>query len=130
MRRLYIIFLTLLSILILSSCVKNADQNIYCTVTLEAVLPDGGDIITLEIDDSLKGNFFRNYNTHQEYEFPIFANNKCKLTVLKGLYLIAFDGTAQLSDGTYVTVRSAEYTAMAASLLEDEQTLTLNLTIL
>jgi len=114
------------------SCTKNADQDIYCDVTLQAVLPDGGDIITLEVDMSVKGNFFRNLNTQQDYDYPIFANNKCTLRVLKGVYILAFDGKALLSDGSYRTVRCSQYTAPAdaVTLLEDSQTLELDLTIL
>jgi len=125
------IVLSLVAILLTcASCTKNADQNIYAVVTLQLVMDDGSSVESLTVDTTMEGNFFRNYNTYQDYDFPEFLSGKGTLTVLKGMYLISFDGVATLSDGTSATVRCSQYRdpSKAVSLVEDTQTLTLTLT--
>jgi len=121
--------LNILLLLVCTACTKNAGQEIYCDLTLELSLPSGAQVAALAVDNAGPGNFFRNLNTGEEYNFPVFVNGKCRMKVLKGVYVLGFDALAGLADGTGLRVRSAEYTTMlyAVSLVEDTQTLTLNL---
>lgn len=130
MRRFVIILTATLALL--TSCVKNAGEDIYCDVTLQAVLPSGQHIVALKIDNTQAGNYFRNLNTGQEYDFPIFVDGQCRMKVLKGVYLVSFDGLAALTDGSARIVRSAEYSAslQAVNLVEDSAVLPLQLIIL
>ena len=52
-----------------------------------------------------------------------------ELQVLKGVYVLAFDGVAAGADGTARRVRSAQYATMldAVTLTADEATVTLKL---
>ena len=130
MRKVLIILTGALALL--TSCVKNAGQDFYCELTLEAVLPSGQDIVALKIDNTQPGNYFRNLNTGQEYELPIFVDGKCRMKVLKGVYLVSFDGLAALSDGSARRVRSAEYAASlnAVNLVGDQEELLIYLIVL
>ncbi len=130
MRRILVILTGALALL--TSCVKNAGQDIYCEVTLAASLPSGQDIVALKVDNTQPGNYFRNLNTGQEYDFPIFVDGKCRMKVLKGVYLVSFDGVAALPDGSARRVRSAEYSASlyAVNLLGDQEELPIHLIVL
>ncbi len=112
------------SLLVLVSCTK---QNLFCRVTLqvESELP----VVALTVDNTLAGNYFRNLNTGETYPFPVFVNGKCELQVLKGVYVLAFDGLAAYADGTARRVRSAQYATMldAVTLTGDNATVTLKL---
>lgn len=136
MRLLYNKYLTLLAGFILSlsgvSCLKNSGQDIYTTINLEAKMPGGENILKLEIDRSVAGNFFRNLNTGQNMDFPVFVNGKGTIQTIKGLYLIAFDSEAILADGTIKKVRFTGHNTpdKAAMLLQDEEYLELKLTVL
>jgi len=129
-RTLAYVFSLAATLLIFASCTKNADQNIYAVVELEVVMDDGRSVESLKVDTTVEGNFFRNYNTYQDYGFPEISSGKGTLTVLKGMYMISFDGLATFSDGTSATVRCSQYgdPSKAVSLIEDAQTLTLTLT--
>ena len=130
MRRILIILTGALALL--TSCVKNAGQDIYCEVTVEAVLPSGQDIVALKIDNAQPGNYFRDLNTGQEYDIPIFVYGKCRVKVLKGVYLVSFDGLSALADGSACRVRSAEYSTSlnAVNLVGDRAELLIHLIVL
>jgi len=112
------------SLLVLVSCTK---QNLFCRVTLqvESELP----VVALTVDNTLAGNYFRNLNTGETYPFPVFVNGKCEVQVLKGVYVLAFDGLAAYADGGAHWVRSAQYATMldAVTLTGDNATVTLKL---
>lgn len=114
----------ILSLLVLVSCTK---QNLFCRVTLqvESELP----VVALTVDNTLAGNYFRNLNTGETYPFPVFVNGKCEVQVLKGVYVLAFDGLAAYADGSAHRVRSAQYATMldAVTLTGDDVSLTLKL---
>jgi len=115
--------------LLLVGCTKNADQQIMSEVTVKFNLP-GTSIISMQVDMSLKGNYFRNFNTRQDYDIPVVVNNQCTMTVLKGLYIVAFDAVAICSDGTDKKVRCSAYSTAngAIALLDDEVTIELDVT--
>ncbi len=114
----------ILLLLLLVSCTR---QNLFCHVTLQVETEQP--IVALTIDNTLAGNYFRNLNTGETYNFPVFVNGKCELQVLKGVYVFAFDGVGAFSDGTARRVRSAQYATMldAVSLTEDEAVVSLKL---
>jgi len=111
------------------SCGKIRQQDLLCNLAMELVLPDGANAITLEIDPALEGNYIRNLNTMDTCPFPVFVNNRGSVQLLKGAYLISFDGVATFADGTVRKVRCSEHAAPAqcVELLEGSATLTLNL---
>ena len=117
-------FALILSLLVLASCSR---QNLFCRVTLQ--VDSAQPVVALTVDNSLEGNYFRNLNTGETYPFPVFVNGKCELQVLKGVYVLAFDGLAAYADGTARRVRSAQYATMldAVTLTADEATVTLKL---
>lgn len=106
------------------SCTK---QDIYCRVTLEARMESPS--VAISIDNSLEGNYFKNINTGDRYPLPLFVNGRCEITVLKGFYMIAFDGVSAGADGTARRVRSAQYASapLAVDLTKDSATVVLNL---
>ena len=114
----------ILSLLVLVSCTK---QNLFCRVTLQ--VESEHPMVTLTVDNTLAGNYFRNLNTGETYPFPVFVNGKCELSVLKGVYVLAFDGVAAYADGGAHRVRSAQYATMldAVTLTGDDVTVTLKL---
>lgn len=114
----------ILSLLVLVSCTK---QNLFCRVTLQ--VESEHPMVALTVDNTLAGNYFRNLNTGETYPFPVFVNGKCELSVLKGVYVLAFDGVAAYSDGSAHRVRSAQYATMldAVTLTGDDVTVTLKL---
>ena len=111
--------------LTLSGCSK--ERQVFCDLTLRLVQPDDLQAVTVRTDNTLPGNVLRNYNTGQNYDFPLFVNGAANLRVLKGVYLIAFDGVATLSDGSVRTFRFSGYNApdKAVSILDDVQTVEL-----
>ena len=117
-------FALILPLLVLVSCSR---QNLFCRVTLQ--VDSAQPVVALTVDNSLEGNYFRNLNTGETYPFPVFVNGKCELQVLKGVYVLAFDGLAAYADGTARRVRSAQYATMldAVTLTADEATVTLKL---
>ena len=56
------------------SCGRSVD-GIYSNVTLNAAC-EGLELVSIRVDNSLKGNFFRNLNTGEEYSYPLFVNSK------------------------------------------------------
>lgn len=114
----------ILSLLVLVSCTK---QNLFCRVTLQ--VESEQPMVALTVDNTLAGNYFRNLNTGETYPFPVFVNGKCELSVLKGVYVLAFDGVAAYADGGAHRVRSAQYATMldAVTLTGDDVTVTLKL---
>ena len=117
-------FALILSLLVLASCSR---QNLFCRVTLQ--VDSAQPVVALTVDNSMEGNYFRNLNTGETYPFPVFVNGKCELQVLKGVYVLAFDGVAAGADGTARRARSAQYATMldALTLTADEATVTLKL---
>ena len=117
-------FALILSLLVLVSCTK---QNLFCRVTLQ--VESEHPMVALTVDNTLAGNYFRNLNTGETYPFPVFVNGKCELQVLKGVYVLAFDGVAAYADGSAHRVRSAQYATMldAVPLTGDNATVTLKL---
>lgn len=115
-----------------ASCEDNADQLLFCDVTLMPALPDGRTIVRMEVDTTLASTYLRNVNNRQNYEFPIFVNNRGTVRVQKGVYLISFDAEASFSDGTSARVRCFEYSnaERAVSLLGDTEAVVLNLTLI
>ena len=82
--------------------------------------------------DKQMDNYFRDLNTGQEYDIPIFVDGKCRMKVLKGVYLVSFDGLAALADGSACRVRSAEYSTSlnAVNLVGDRAELLIHLIVL
>ena len=117
---------------VLCSCTKPVEENIFCTVTMHASLPDGRQIVSMTIDPSLPGNMFRNLNTGIDYTFPVFVNNACTMQVQKGVYMIAFDGQVMFQDGSLANVRFTAWKnpINAVSLLNDTETLEIELKLL
>ena len=109
------------------SCGRSVD-GIYSNVTLNAACGDMN-LVSIRVDNSLKGNFFRNLNTGEEYPYPLFVNGNCTLKVLKGVYIFAFDGTATLPDGSSCRVRCYEHRSPndSVNILEDDVELTFEL---
>ena len=118
------------AVLLSSSCGK--EQDIFCEVTLRVFVEGDPDYVSIEIDPSLQGNMFRNLNTYQDYSMPAIIGGTASMRVLKGLYMIAFDGTIHLSDGSRRTVRFSRYNSpdKAIYLLEDCATIEMELTLL
>lgn len=116
----------------LCSCARDADMDIYVHVSMHTVLPGGEEIRSMRIDMSDGGNYFRNLNTGQEYEYPTFTDGRADMKVLKGVYTYAFDAIAQLPDGKWISVRCAEHgtPAKAVSLLDDDAVMEINLMVL
>ncbi len=121
-----LIILSLLLPLVLS-CGRGVDE-IYSTVTLNAVCGDMN-LVSIRVDNSQKGNFFRNLNTGEEYSYPMFVNGNCTLKILKGVYIFAFDGTATLPDGSTCRVRCYEHRSPndSVNILDDSVELTVEL---
>ncbi len=122
--------LLILCTLVLSlacSC-ERAAEDIYSDVTLNAVCGEMR-LVSVRVDNSVTGNFFRNLNTGEEYDYPLFVNGQCMLRVLKGVYIFAFDGTATLPDGTTRRVRCYEHRSPnnSVNILDDEVELTFEL---
>ena len=115
----------ILACMLCLSCAKQ--EELYCRVTLEAEA--SFPIVAISVDNSLSGNYFRNLNTGESYEIPVFVNGQCELTVLRGVYILAFDGVAAGADGRAVRVRSAQHATApnAVSLDGNEATVTLQL---
>ena len=109
------------------SCGRSVD-GIYSNVTLNATC-EGLELVSIRVDNSLKGNFFRNLNTGEEYSYPLFVNGSCALKVLKGVYIFAFDGTATLPDGSTCRVRCYEHRSPndSVNILDDDVELTFEL---
>ena len=116
-------------LLLITGCTR---ESIWCDLVLQARMPDGESIVMLTVDPSLDGNFLRNVNTLETYDIPAFINGTARLRVLKGLYVLAFDGVAELEDGREKKVRFAGHTteANAFQALEDDVTLPLTLVVL
>ena len=126
----------LLSAMLLSSCVKQVETDVFCSLSLTAVMPDGTDIMQMTVDNSLPGNFLRNVNTMQEYEIPVFVNNHGgPVRVRKGIYTIAFDGIARIVGESGLVEKKVRFVAYnspdkAVMLLEDSADVKLELIVL
>ena len=127
MKRITLIALTAL---LLVSCAKQED--VMCSLTLTAQMPSGEKIVALNVDSQSGGNYFRNLNTGETYTIPRLVNGRANMTILKGVYVISFDGVAALSDGKGKKVRCAQYATLltAVTLTEDTQNLELPLIVL
>ena len=119
--------------IILCGCEKNTGQNIFTIVTINVTCPSvEAAIERVEVDNSLDGSFIRDLNTRQEYEIPTFQVGTTTVKLKKGIYMISFDGKAVFSDGQRKKIRFAAYNspATAVELLNDKETLNLELTVL
>ncbi len=117
---------------LLGGCTKPAVDKLHCQLSLQAVLPDGRQAVSIAVDPALPGNQLRNLNTGMSYPFPTFVNNQARLQIQKGVYVISFDGDALFADGSRATVRFSAFgtPATAVNILEDDQVLELKLTVL
>lgn len=124
--------LGIILLLLVTSCVKTIPGGVICHVTLQAQLPSGESIVALQVDNSLPGNTIRNINTGETYPIPVFVNGQCELDVLKGVYIISFDGVAALSSGKGYKVRCTEHATIltAVSLVGDSSNVTLKLQVM
>lgn len=123
-----------LAVIVVSACLVScgkASEDIYSLVTLKASAGDVS-LVAIKVDNALEGNFFRNLNTGEEYEYPLFTNGSCTLRVLKGVYVFAFDGSATLPDGTIRRVRCYAHRSPndSVNILWDETTLEFDLLLL
>ncbi len=105
------------------------DDDLWCTVTFNAVLPDGSTFETMIVDMAPQGNFFRNINNLYEYDIASFVGGKSSQRILKGMYLISFDAVCVMDDGSRVKVRCADHNSpnTAIDLTSDAETVTLKL---
>ncbi len=114
-----ILFLTLT--VLLTQC-TGTDSDIYARITFRCDLTDNRTIVWLEVDNSLSSNYIRNINNKQEYDVPLFVNSVGSTIILKGVYMIAFDGTAHFADGSTAKVRYTGNSSIetAIQLLDDD----------
>lgn len=112
-------------------CNKTSNDDIFSTVTLVAHC-DEAKLISIRVDNTVKGNYFQNLNNGLKYDFPYFTNGKCTIKVLKGVYIVAFDGEAILEDGRTRKVRCYEHRSPndSINILEGQAELTFNLMLL
>ena len=124
--------LILCCLLFLTACTKAVQEKMMCTLTLQAELSDGRVPVSITVDQALPGNRFRNLNTGQSYPFPTFVNNSGVLEVLKGVYVVSFDGDALFQDGSHATVRFTEWgtPSSAVTLMEDKRELVLKMVVI
>ena len=115
-----------------SGCTKYDDAGLFTSLTLETELPDGAKAVLVTADNSLKGTFIRNVNTLQSFDYPAFVNGSCTLRIPRGVYMLSFDGTATLDDGSKIKVRYAGNNTYdsAVTLLEENEKMVLKLTVL
>lgn len=115
-----------------SGCTKYDDAGLFTSLTLETELPDGAKAVLVTADNSLKGTFIRNVNTLQSFDYPAFVNGRCTLRIPRGVYMLSFDGTATLDDGSKIKVRYAGNNTYesAVTLLEENEKMVLKLTVL
>ena len=127
------IILTLTLSILVCGCEKDSGQNVFTIVTLNVTCPSvNAGIERVDVDNSLDGSFIRDLNTKQEYEIPTFQVGTATVRLRKGIYMISFDGKAVFSDGQRKKVRFAGYNSpmTSVSLLNDKETLNLELTVL
>lgn len=130
MKKVRYIFAALVLSVVMTSCSRQEDS-MYCNITLNAECEDA-EFVSIKIDNTVKGNFFRNLNTGMEYEYPIFVNGKCTFRILKGVYVFAFDGIGTTADGTGHKVRCYSHRSPneSVNLLDDRQEITFDLMML
>lgn len=114
----------------LCSCGAEKDS-IYSSVELRAVCKDA-EFVSIKVDNSLQGNFFRNLNTGMEYDYPLFIGGRCSLNVLKGVYIFAFDGVGTCPDGSTRKVRCYSHRSPndSVNILEDSSEIEFDLMLL
>ena len=126
------IFVALVFAVPLSGCTKYDDANLFTSLTLETELPDGVKAVLVTADNSLKGTFIRNVNTMQRFDYPTFVKGRCTVRIPRGVYMLSFDGTATLDDGSKIKVRYAGNNTYesAVTLLDASEKMVLKLTVL
>ena len=127
------LIIELLMIMTLYGCVKDSNQNIFTIVTLNVTCPSvDAAIERVDVDNTLDGTFILDLNTRQEYEIPPFYVGTTSVKLKKGVYMISFDGKAVFKDGQRKKIRFSGYNSpvTAISLLNDKETLNLELTVL
>lgn len=115
--------------MVLCSCGKDSEDNPFTMVSMQAQMPDGSKILRMKVDTTLESSFIKNLNTQMDFDFPLFVNGEATVKLLKGVYLIAFDATATLSDGKSRRVRYAGNNSpdRAAVFLGDKEVIILKL---
>ena len=128
---LYILAVSVCAVMF-SGCTEYDDAGLFTSLTLETELPDGAKAVLVTADNSLKGTFIRNVNTLQSFDYPAFVNGRCTLRIPRGVYMLSFDGTATLDDGSKIKVRYAGNNTYesAVTLLEENEKMVLKLTVL
>ncbi len=126
------IFVALTFAVSLSGCTKYDDAELFTSLTLETELPDGAKAVLVNADNSLKGTFIRNVNTLQSFDYPAFVKGRCTVRIPRGVYMLSFDGTATLDDGSKIKVRYAGNNTYesAVTLLDASEKMVLKLTVL
>ena len=114
---------------VLGGCGKDSTDNLFTIVSLQAQMPDGSNIVRMEVDQTLAGSYIRNLNTRMDFDFPLFINGEGTIKLLKGVYLISFDATAIFSNGKQKRVRYSGNNSLekAVNLLHDKETVILKL---
>lgn len=131
-----VVYILLTALMLLSACGKQVEKDVFCSLSFTAVMPDGSDIMQMTIDKDLPGNYLRNVNTMQQYEFPVFVNNHGgPVRVRKGIYTIAFDGVARIVGDSGLVEKKVRFVAYnspdkAVMLLEDSADVELKLIVL
>lgn len=115
-------------LLILSACSGRVEPVLFTEVEMVLATPDGLGVRSMTVDPQLPGNKFLNLNTGRNYPYPAFADGKALLTVQKGVYTLAFDGKAEMEDGTTRTLRSYAHAdpIKAVNLVSGRETLVLD----
>lgn len=126
------IFLCLVSVAGFSACSDDNPDNNYTNVEMKVALPSGEQIVLLTPDNGNAGTFLRNVNNYFEYEIPVFVDNRATMRIEKGVYIMAFDGSATMADGTIRRVRMTAHSVMrdAIELTSDNESITLPLSFL
>lgn len=119
-------------VVMFSACTEYDDAALFTSLTLETELPDGAKAVLVTADNSLRGTFIRNVNTLQTFDYPAFVGGRCTVRIPRGVYMLSFDGTAVLEDGSKLKVRYAGNNTYesAVTLLDANETMILELTVL
>lgn len=112
----------------LCSCTGKIENNIFCNLTMKLNMADGKVPVTVTVDETITGIKLRNIETGRDFKFPIFKNGVGTVQILKGTYMISFDGDAVFEDGSIRRVRSLGHNvpAKAVYLIGDKEKVEIN----
>jgi len=131
MRRLLVLTVCATAVcMVLGGCERDlSEKNLFTTVSMQVQMPDGSNIVRMEVDNTLAGTYIRNLNTQMDFDFPLFVNGEGTVKLLKGVYLISFDATASFSNGKRKRVRYSGNSSpeKAVNLLKDKEVIVLKL---